>query len=83
MGTAAHASDEDHQLYARPQDGQSQTSTHLSSVQIIDDGAGSIQNQLVVQERTASFVFKNAVAVAAIMYLCYLLAYNRGTPIAS
>ncbi|MFW0771358.1 multiple monosaccharide ABC transporter permease [Arthrobacter koreensis] len=33
------------------------------------------------RERTASFVFKNAVAVAAIMYLCYLLAYNRGTPI--
>lgn len=33
------------------------------------------------RERTASFVFKNAVAVAAIMYLCYLLAFNRGTPI--
>jgi len=33
------------------------------------------------RERTASFVFKNAVAVAAIIYLCYLLAFNRGTPI--
>ncbi len=33
------------------------------------------------RERTASFVFKNAVAVFAIMYLCYLLAYNRGMPI--
>ena len=42
MGTAAHASDEDHQLYARLQDGQGRASTHISSVQITDDGAGSI-----------------------------------------
>lgn len=33
------------------------------------------------RERMASFAFKNAVAVFAIMYLCYLLAYNRGMPI--
>ncbi|WP_146362838.1 multiple monosaccharide ABC transporter permease [Arthrobacter yangruifuii] len=33
------------------------------------------------RERTASFVFKNVVAVFAIMYLCYLLAYSRGLPI--
>ena len=38
-------------------------------------------NHLVVQERRESFVFKNAVAVAAIMYLCCTLASNRGTPI--
>jgi len=33
------------------------------------------------RERLVSFVLKIAIAVAAIMYLCYLLAYNRGTPI--
>ena len=33
------------------------------------------------RERALSAIVKVAVAVAAIMYLCYLLAYNRGTPI--
>ncbi len=33
------------------------------------------------REQAASFWFKIGVAVVAIMYLCYLLAYNRGTPI--
>ena len=33
------------------------------------------------RERALSFWFKIGIAVVAIMYLCYLLAYNRGTPI--
>nr|WP_237688702.1 multiple monosaccharide ABC transporter permease [Arthrobacter sunyaminii] len=33
------------------------------------------------REQAPSFWFKIGVAVVAIMYLCYLLAYNRGTPI--
>ncbi|WP_207454547.1 multiple monosaccharide ABC transporter permease [Desertivibrio insolitus] len=33
------------------------------------------------RERAVSFWIKIGIAVAAIMYLCYLLSYNRGTPI--
>ncbi|MCC3279888.1 sugar ABC transporter permease [Arthrobacter sp. zg-Y40] len=33
------------------------------------------------RERNGSFIFKIALAVVAIMYLCYLLAYSRGMPI--
>ena len=46
MGNPTRASDEEYQLHTRPQDGQSQHSTHISSVQIIDDGAGSIPGRL-------------------------------------
>lgn len=42
MGNSTPGSDEEYQLHARLQDGQSRNSTHISSVQIIDDGAGSI-----------------------------------------
>ena len=44
-------------------------------------GRSDLRKLDLPRERTTSFVFKNAVAVAAIMYLCYLLAFNRGTPI--
>ncbi|CEA09704.1 Xylose transport system permease protein XylH [Arthrobacter saudimassiliensis] len=56
----------------------------LASVALVAQGLrtrANLRRLDLPRERTASFVFKHAVAVAAIMYLCYLLAYNRGTPI--
>ncbi|MCQ1947546.1 sugar ABC transporter permease [Arthrobacter sp. zg-Y1116] len=44
-------------------------------------GRADLRRLDLPRERTGSFVFKNAVAVFAIMYLCYLLAYSRGLPI--
>ncbi|OUE21001.1 Xylose transport system permease protein XylH [Clavibacter michiganensis] len=35
----------------------------------------------LLRERGVAFWIRTAIAVFAIMYLCYLLAYNRGTPI--
>ncbi|WP_442860659.1 multiple monosaccharide ABC transporter permease [Arthrobacter sp. zg-Y895] len=44
-------------------------------------GRADLRRLDLPRERMGSFVFKNAVAVFAIMYLCYLLAYSRGLPI--
>ena len=44
-------------------------------------GRADLRRLNLPRERTLSFVLKIAIAVVAIMYLCYLLAYNRGTPI--
>jgi putative multiple sugar transport system permease protein len=44
-------------------------------------GRADLRRLNLPRERTVSFVLKVAIAVVAIMYLCYLLAYNRGTPI--
>ncbi|MDM7990741.1 multiple monosaccharide ABC transporter permease [Arthrobacter sp. zg-Y877] len=56
----------------------------LASVALVAQqlkGRADLRRLDLPRERAASFVFKMAVAVFAIMYLCYLLAYNRGMPI--
>lgn len=44
-------------------------------------GRADLRRLDLPRERSGSFIFKIALAVIAIMYLCYLLAYSRGMPI--
>ena len=56
----------------------------LASVALIAQqlkGRADLRRLDLPRERALSFGVKIAIAVIAIMYLCYLLAYNRGTPI--